>query len=72
MEVKLCEVYPPEPPDEEGRSLCQLAFAPSLVYINGVDKDLNYIAASDVSEKIVQALDKMNLLEEVRERLPDR
>ncbi|CAE7227215.1 unnamed protein product [Symbiodinium natans] len=72
LPVKLCEVYPPEPPDEEGRSLCQLAFAPSLVYINGVDKDLNYIAASDVSEKIVQALDKMNLLEEVRERLPDR
>eukprot|EP00438_Fugacium_kawagutii_P027362 Skav223179 [mRNA] locus=scaffold2044:181855:192139:+ [translate_table: standard] len=39
LPVKLSPLYPPCPPDNEGKYLCQLAFSPSTVYIDGLRED---------------------------------
>eukprot|EP00438_Fugacium_kawagutii_P031340 Skav215364 [mRNA] locus=scaffold1391:617916:618437:- [translate_table: standard] len=60
LPVRLSPLYPPSPPDDEGKYLCQLVFSPSTVYIDGLREDAggqhSYIAPMALARQIRKAL----------------
>ena len=73
--LKLNRLYPPQPPDADGRALCQLVFSRSKVFINGVEEQkgvLHRRPAEQVAAEIRQALKgagKLQLVEMKEESL---
>ena len=67
--LKLNRLYPPQPPDADGRALCQLVFSRSKVFINGLEEQDGVLLrkpAEQVAAEIRQALSdagKLQLVE---------
>ncbi|CAE7709703.1 unnamed protein product, partial [Symbiodinium pilosum] len=69
LPVKLITHWPPQPPGhEDGKSYCKLAFGPSRLFVEGLDREGKYLAPDVLAHRIVEHITRLGLLDEVQQQ----